>query len=94
MITDHRFRPDHGNHDPSECAWLGRCGRPASEHRASVKLTPTKGRVGKSKLTHSEVQGIKRALAEGGSPTVIAGEFEISRQTVSAIKSGRIWRNA
>ncbi len=45
MITDHKFRPLAGSADNSgrrsgisrgECAYLGRCKRPASEHAEHV----------------------------------------------------------
>jgi hypothetical protein len=40
MITDHSFRPvlaGAGGPGYGTCAWLGSCGKPKSEHGASVK---------------------------------------------------------
>jgi DNA-binding NarL/FixJ family response regulator len=42
-------------------------------------------------LTREDVLAIDKALREGVRGTVIAWEFEISPQTVSAIKLGRNW---
>lgn len=46
-----------------------------------------------AKLTAEQVQQIRGLQQVGGSDTVIAKQFGVSRPTVSAIRHGRLWRN-
>ena len=50
-------------------------------------------RVGKAKLTDSNVVAIKEAQARGHTDTEIANIFGIARTTVRDIRSGRTWKH-
>ena len=45
-----------------------------------------------AKLTEIKVMMVKRLLAFGYTQRVIAGEFEVSKQTISNINTKKTWR--
>jgi hypothetical protein len=48
---------------------------------------------GRSKLTTADVLKIRRLLAAGELQRVIAADFGVLHQTVSKIKSGKLWKH-
>ena len=49
-------------------------------------------RQGKVKLTLMDVSNIRRRLAEGEHPRVLAKEFDVSVHHIRNIQAGRKWR--
>ena len=59
--------------------------------RAKIDTQGEKNRL--SKLTEFQVMQIKRLLADGKSTQkTIGSQFNVSRETISSIKSGRRWQ--
>jgi DNA-binding NarL/FixJ family response regulator len=61
------------------------------------KSNPQKGKRGsnhyKAKLTEDQVYEIRKALADGEKGKDLAEDYGVSKQTISNIKTGRIWNS-
>lgn len=74
----------------SNLEWVSPSGN--SIHAVSTGLSPVGSRCRQAKLCTKDVHDIKERLSQGERNCDLAKEYSVSRQTVSAIVTGRNWK--
>jgi hypothetical protein len=88
---------DTGNNRAGNLRWATAVENAADKHRhGTYRPPPAAGRKGadnvRAKLQADDVAAIRRRLADGAMPSVLAAEYGMSRTALLDIKHGRTWQ--